>query len=455
MCTIHHTILSHSLRTAPLWDVIHQRAALIREPSEVRILRIVRDAGEISRIEIAKLTGLHKTTITDLVGKLIRAGFLEETGAVAPRRNVGRRRILLRFRPLAGLVGGVDIGMTRAVVALTDLNAHILQQHTFEYSVDASAQEVLSEAASTIQTLLTGANCSQSQLVGIGIGVQGVIDYPRNVLVLSYNKKAWQGESLSALLETRFNVPVYVENDVKTMALGEYLLGAARGTQHFVHLWVGEGVGAGIMINGQLLHGITSSAGEIGFNELEFAQYYAERFPLTFRNQVMFGQILTDTNLRESYRRASGNATDGLLPVSSIAQKAVAGDAAARGIIDEFTSMLSILSINLVNTLNPELIIVGGKLAQNFPALAETLQDRIRADLLTPPAEAVHVRAAKHGETGVILGAAGLVLYELFEPLHGFSGRSSFRHARTKGAMSQEAGTSSRVKASSQYDGED
>ena len=94
--------------------------------------------------------------------------------------------------------------------------------------------------------------------------------------------------------------------------------------------------------------------------------------------------------------------------------------------------MLSMLSINLVNTLNPELIIVGGKLAQNYPPLAETLQDKIRADLLTPPAEAVHVRSARHGETGVILGAAGLVLYELFEPLHTFSVRSSLRHAGTK-----------------------
>ena len=153
----------------------------------------------------------------------------------------------------------------------------------------------------------------------------------------------------------------------------------------------------------------------------------------------MFGQILTDTNLIESYRRASGNPADGSFSVASIARMAVAGDEAARRIIDEFTSMLSILSINLVNTLNPELIIVGGKLAQNYPALAETLQDKIRADLLTPPAEAVHVRSAKHGEIGVILGAAGLVLYELFEPLHPFSVRSSLRHAGTKGG---EAGVS-------------
>ena len=419
-----------------MWNVIRQRAALIREPNEVRILRVVRDAGEISRIEIAKLTELHKTTITDLVGKLIRAGFLEETGAVPSRQKVGRRRILLRFRPMAGLVAGVDIGMTRAIVALTDLNARILEEQMFEYPIVASAQEVVGKVASTIQTLLASANCSNTQLVGIGIGVQGVIDYARNVLVLSYNKKAWQGESLSALLESRFRVPVYVENDVKTMALGEYLLGAAKGTKHFVHIWVGEGVGAGIMINGQLLHGVTSSAGEIGFNELEFPDYYAERFPLTFRNQVMFGQILTDSNLVESYRRAARIPDGEELTVATIARKVQAGDDHARRIVDEFTSMLSILSVNLVHTLNPELIIIGGKLAQHYPDIARLIQDKIHADLLTPPAEAVRVRAARHGENGVILGAAGLVLYELFEPLHSRSARASQRHAAAKAAAS-------------------
>ena len=419
-----------------MWNVIRQRAALIREPNEVRILRVVRDAGEISRIEIAKLTDLHKATITDLVGKLIRAGFLEETGAVESRKKVGRRRIQLRFRPMAGLVAGVDIGMTRAIVALTDLNAQILEERTFRYPVEAPAQEVIAEVAATIQTLLTSANCSQSHLVGIGIGVQGVIDYPRNVLVLSYNKKAWQGESLSTQLESRFNVPVYVENDVKTMALGEYLLGAAKGVKHFVHIWVGEGVGAGIMINGQLLHGITSSAGEIGFNELEFPAYYAEKFPLTFRNQVMFGQILTDSNFIESYRRTTHNGGGERISVAYIARQALNGDEQARDIIDEFTSMLSTLSVNLVHTLNPELIIIGGRLAQSHPGLAEILQEKIHADLLTPPAEAVHVRAAKHGENGVILGAAGLVLYELFEPLHALSVRSAHRHAAAKNGAS-------------------
>ncbi len=412
-----------------MWNVIHQRRPLTHEPNELRILRLVRDRDAISRIEIARATGLHKTTVTHLVSHLIRSGFLEETGEVEARNRVGRKRILLRLRPMAGIVAGVDIRMKHATVALADLNSRIIAQESFDYSVTDASELVLTSVASTITGLLKTANIPPSKLLGIGIGVQGIIDCSTNTLILSYNKKSWQGESLGAHLEMEFNVPVYVENDVKTMALGEYLLGAAKGKKNFFHIWVGEGLGAGIIINGQLLHGITSSAGEIGYNTLEFPPSYRERFPLMYRDQMIFGEILTDANLVESYRRNAPRPSNGGITVASVAERARLGDQTAQQVIEEFTSLLSILCITMVNAMNPEMIVVGGQLAESYPVIAEMLQAKIHGDLLTPPAEAVQVRPASHGELAVILGAAGLVLYELFEPFHRLSARSARRQA--------------------------
>lgn len=407
-----------------MWNVIHKRALLIREPNEVRILRLVRDSGEISRSEIAKATSLHKASITDYVVKLIKAGFLKEVGKAESAGEVGRRRIMLRFRPRAGLVAGVDIRKTSATVAITDLNACILQQESFEYSMQATSQKVLEEVAAKITKLLRATISPQSQLVGIGIGIQGVIDYSTNTLLLYHNKRAWQGDSLSTSLEEKFDVPVYVENDVKTMTLGEYLLGTAKAKKEFVHIWVGDGLGAGIMINGHLLHGVTSSAGEIGYNGLDFPAFYRKKFPLTCRNQIMFGEVLTDANFIVSYRLHAGKGSGEDMTVAIIVQKARDGDSVALQLIEEFASLLSILCINIVNTLNPEMIVVGGELARCYPPIAEMLEERIHKDLLVPPAEAVRVRTAMNAENGVILGAVGLVLYELFEPLHTFSSRT-------------------------------
>ena len=124
-----------------MWEVINQRSLLIREPNEVRVLRLVRDSGEISRIEIARECNLNKAYVSELVAKLIQTGFLEETGKVEENDKVGRKRILLRFLPLAGLVAGVDIGMTHSTVVLTDLNAAVLREKTFVYSLETPARK--------------------------------------------------------------------------------------------------------------------------------------------------------------------------------------------------------------------------------------------------------------------------------------------------------------------------
>ena len=412
-----------------MWKVINQRSLLIREPNEVRVLRLVRDSGEISRIEIAKECNLNKAYVSELVAKLIQTGFLEETGKVEENDKVGRKRMLLRFLPLAGLVAGVDVGMTHSTVVLTDLNATVLRKKSFVYSLEMPAKKVLSDVVNVITTLLDETNYSPSRLVGIGVGVQGLIDYRTNTLMVSHNKKSWEGESLSAELEAHFKVPVYVENDVKAMTLGEYLLGSAKGIKNLVYLFIGDGLGAGIMINGHLHRGFTSSAGEIGYTELEPASFYREQFPLMFNGQSIFGQILTDTNIVESYRRSSLGRADEQVSVATIADKAGNGDSTAVEIIRECASLLNNLSINLINMLNPEFIIIGGKLSQCYPKLIDQVRETIHKDLLSVPAEAVQVRAATRGEEAVALGATGLVLYEMFEPLHTISLHASRRYS--------------------------
>jgi predicted NBD/HSP70 family sugar kinase len=404
-----------------LWEFFNQRAQLIREPNEVRILRLVRDSGEISRVEIAKLCNLNKAYVSELVTRLIHGGFLKESGKAEGTDGVGRKRVLLKFVPLAGLVAGVDIGMTHSTVIITDLNATVLREKTFSYSLEASVHEVVSQVAHTIKEELADGNHSLSKLVGIGVGVQGLVDYRTNTVIVSHNKKSWEGESLSTELEDHFKIPVYVENDVKAMTLGEYLLGSAKGVKNLIYLFIGDGLGAGIMINGHLHRGFTSSAGEIGYAELEPAEYYKEQFPLLYNGQRIFGEILTDANIMASYARNTGQRNGKEISVATIAANEEKGDKVAHSVFEDCASLLSVLSINLINTINPELIVIGGKFAHCFPKVANLVGEKIHRDLLSVPSEAVQIKVATHGEDAVALGATSLVLYEMFEPLHTFS----------------------------------
>jgi predicted NBD/HSP70 family sugar kinase len=322
--------------------------------------------------------------------------------------------------------------MTHVAVAITDLNAHVIVQDSFGYETDDSVDSVLSRVGQMIRNLLKASRNPVSKLVGIGMGIQGIVDCSTNTLVLSRNKASWQGESLSARLEQEFKIPVYAENDVKAMALGEYLFGAAKGIKDFVHVWVGEGIGAGIMINGQLLHGISSAAGEIGFNSLQSFAVDRRSFPVTFHDQEIFGEILNNANLIESYQQRATNGHGEDVSVEFLVERSRLGDLVAQQVIEEFVSLLDLLCTPMVNTLNPEMIVIGGKLAESFPAVAEMLQGKIHKDVLAPPAEAVRVRCAANVETGVILGAAGLVLYELFEPVQRISVRATRTEHATK-----------------------
>jgi N-acetylglucosamine repressor len=400
-----------------MWKTFRRRSSFHPEINEVRILSLVRDRGPISRIEIAAETGLHKATITELVGKLIRAGFLEDTGVSPNQKKVGRRRILLKFLPMAGIVAGVDIRLTHVTVALTDLNAEVLVQSAFDYPPSASVDEVFGRVAGTIRSLCAEKGIPVAKLVGIGVGVQGVIDRSTNTLIFSQTKEGWQGKVLGENLGSEFAVPVYIENDVKTMAIGEYQFGAAKGTRDFVYLWIGEGIGAGIVINGRLLHGITSSAGEVGFNLLESPSFFRENYPLTYHGQTMFGEILNDANIEQSYAAARHESPGGEHTVEQMVSRSVGGDSVAAHVLDECASLLSEICIPMVHTLNPEMIVVGGKIASESSPIGNLLQKKIRHDRLSPPVEAVRVTTAAYGNQSVILGAAGLVLHEFFEPM--------------------------------------
>jgi N-acetylglucosamine repressor len=400
-----------------MWKTFRRRSSFQPEINEVRILRLVRDQGPISRIEIAAETGLHKATITELVGKLIRAGYLEDTGVSPDQKKVGRRRILLRFLPLAGIVAGIDIRLSHVAVALTDLNARLLTKTSFDYPPAASADEVFGRAATTIKNLFAQEGVPISKLIGIGVGLQGVIDRSSNTLIFSQMKPSWQGKVLGESLESEFAVPVHVENDVKTMAMGEYQFGAAKGARDFVYLWIGEGLGAGIMINGRLLHGITSSAGEVGFNLLESPSFFRENYPLTYHGQTMFGEILSDANIQQSYAAARHEQPGDAHMVEQIVARSVSGDSVALHVLDECASLLSEICIPMVHTLNPDMIVVGGKIASDSSPIGGFLQKKIRHDRLSPPVEAVRVTTAPYADQSVILGAAGLVLHEFFEPM--------------------------------------
>ncbi len=396
-----------------MWRALTERRNAFDEPNEYRVLRLVRDSDLISRTEISQRCSLSKTTVTEIVGRFLEFGFLELVGEGTSTHRGGRKRELLRFNPRAGTVFGIDIRMRSVHLIASDLNPTILHRASFDYAPGEPSEVVIGRTIEQLESWRILYPELFEHAVGIGIGLPGIIDRDRGILRVADTLKGWKGTDLKAAFGSRLGLPVYVENDVKVMTLAEYLFGAGKYVPDQVFLWIGDGIGAGIIVDGTILHGTTSSAGEIGYNEVGHTVTRPDHFPLLYDGQRDLGELLGDTSVLGAYYRTGGDRS--IITVDALNRAAADGDALAARVIDEATTIIAIVCIGIVNMLNPEVIVLGGSIARD-PRVAQAVQRKIGRDLLTEPAKAVSVRPAQLQSDGVVLGAVGLVLYDLFKP---------------------------------------
>jgi len=408
-----------------MWKTLKRSGRHVGEPNEVRVLRLARDSHAISRTEIAHRCALSKPTVSEIVSRLLDGGVLERVGESSSSGRGGRRRELLRFNPGAGCVVGIEVRMTGAAVAFTDLNASILHRDAVTFRAGTPPGTVMQKVCGVIDGFFASHRGLLERCVGVGVGLPGVVDRAAGALRLADTLAGWKGFALRDYVAARYRVPVYLENDVKARTLAEHLFGAGRGVRDLVFLWVGDGIGAGIIIDGRLHHGVTGSAGEVGYNDLGLGRDARALLPVLYDGQEDFGDILSDTVILRRFAQRARRSADGLT-VPVLLAEAGQGNRVARQVLEEVSLLTGTVCVNLINTLNPAVIVLGGKLAAGGSVVLEGVRAHVARDLLSAAAEAVRIVPAALQEEGVLLGAAGLVLEALFTPAPERPG-----HART------------------------
>lgn len=227
-----------------------------REHNERLVLATIYDDGPVSRAEVARLTGLTRTTVSDVVEGLLHNGLAREIGR-GPSTG-GKAPILLEVPDTARLLVGVDLGDRVFSAATVSLRGEILQRAEIP-SEDADGDAAVELALELIERILAAAH---GKVLGIGIGAPGLVKTSDGVVIRAV-KRDWRQLPLGALVAQRFSLPVHVANDSQAAALAEYVFGAARG-RNLVTVKVGEGIGAGLVLNGVLFEGDGFGAGEIG-----------------------------------------------------------------------------------------------------------------------------------------------------------------------------------------------
>ena len=232
------------------------------------ILNLLRQYGPSSRKDLAEHTGLSQPRVSALVKELLQEGLVREVGPGAS--SGGRRPVLLDLNAAAYHVLGAMVESHRCDFVVADLSGRTVSTSTVALDLPgdpgaASGDAALDRLADALRGVMDRSGLAPDRLLGIGVGVPGIVQPETGRVRRAPGVGWWQDAAVRAGLEERLGVPVVVENDVNLMALGEFARGAGKGARCLVLVYVGTGIGAGIVVGGRLFRGAASAAGEIGY----------------------------------------------------------------------------------------------------------------------------------------------------------------------------------------------
>lgn len=383
------------------------RRELIRDMNLTLVLNLVREHGPISRADLARISGLSASTVTEITASLLRDAFLlEDTESPGRSRSgVGRPATNLTVNPSAGHVVGLKLAADSLTAAITNLSAEPLGVARAAHAREADPATVVDLFESVVEEALRAAAVGRDTLLGLGIGVPGVVQ-PESGIVGGSPLAAWTGVDLVELLGDRLGLPVYLDNDVNTLTVAEQLYGAGRGFPHFVVVTIGRGIGMGIVVNGVVFRGAHGGAGEIGHvrADPDGAECWCGRrgcLEAVAAEPAIVRDVLTAT---------------GRLVAPEDLDRAAAGDATVRNLLATAGRHVGRAVATLVTLVDPARVIVSGEGVRLGPAYL----DGIRAGLAEhlPPTGEPEIVVEPWGDEAWARGAATLVLRELFQPAH-------------------------------------
>lgn len=332
--------------------------------------------GPFTRSELIDATGLSAPTVGTLASHLIRRGLVTDLGA-GPSRG-GRRPVRMQFNARYGIVAGIDVGPTRTRLGLADLRGDLIARRIVLTPQKKDPAALLEALAAETRYLMREAEVAAVRLLAVGAGAPGVVDSRRGMAVaFANNLSGWSQVPMATILRTALHAPVVVENDVNLAIVGEHWKGAARGHDTCAFLSFGTGVGAGVMVNGQLHHGHHYLAGEVGL--MTMGREYVET------NYGASGCLETLAGLPALKARWRAAAVDSQDWVPELFRAASAGDACALRIIHDAATYIGIAAANVCSVLDPSLVVLGGSLIAQGEALIEQAREIVGRIIPRPP----------------------------------------------------------------------
>jgi predicted NBD/HSP70 family sugar kinase len=378
---------------------------LVKQINKSIVFTYIGNNGPVSRAQISKETGLNKATVSTMVSELINDSFVYEIGA--GQSSGGRKPVLLYFNNLAGYSIGIDLGVNYLLAVLTDLSGNIideinrpLKETEFDY--------VMNEIFSIIEALIAKVPESPYGIVGIGIGVPGMIDKEENVLFAPNLK--WDQVDMKQMIEKKFNIPTKIENEANAGCYGEQLYGAGKNIANLIYLSIGIGIGGGIIINNTLYTGSSGISGEMGHITIE-----SNGKKCRCGNSGCWELYASESALLEESKAAGS--FDGELSIETIINEARKGNRQVLHLLNNIGENIGIGLTNIINTFNPEMIIIGNRMAQLENWITNPINRMLSERLSTYHKNNTNIRFSSLGIYSSALGASSFSITKFLSEL--------------------------------------
>ncbi|HEX8995628.1 MAG TPA: ROK family transcriptional regulator [Ktedonobacterales bacterium] len=414
----------------------------MREANIALVLRLIRQHGPLARVAIARRTGLSRTTVSSIVDSLLAEEIVREGETLNAAPSGGRRPTLVHFNESSGLILGADMGRTHFTIIATDLDARILARRSGPWNTDNGPDVCLPRLIDEIRSLVSERHLDWERVVGLGIGIPGPVDANLHTLVAPPRMAGWDGVDVEGILRAALHVPVILNNDTNVGALAESRYGAAAGESDFAYVKVGTGIGCGLVINGEIYRGSSGVAGEIGHFTVDEDGPLCDCGNRGCLEAVAGAPQIVRYALEAGYDQGEGvagaaNLSD--VDVAEVVQAALNGDAACQLAIRRASELIGVALANLVNLVNPSVILLDGSVARAGEYLLAPIRKAIEERSLWAASHAVRVQVSALGDSAIALGAATMVLDAVFgSPVYieHVAGGDDMSDAQTVGAAS-------------------
>ncbi|PAE77785.1 MULTISPECIES: transcriptional repressor XylR [Bacillus amyloliquefaciens group] len=377
--------------------------AFVKKVNQKLLLNEILKNSPISRAKLSEMTGLNKSTVSSQVNTLMKENLVFEIGQ--GQSSGGRRPVMLVFNKKAGYSVGIDVGVDYVNGILTDLEGTIVldQHHHLECSSPEITKDILIEM---IHHFIANMPQSPYGLIGIGICVPGLID--KNQKIVFAPNSNWRDIDLKSFIQKKFNVPVFIENEANAGAYGEKVFGAAKNHDNMIYASIGTGIGIGVIINNDLYRGVGGFSGEMGHMTIDFN---GPKCSCGNRGcwELYASEKALLTSLQTKEKKVS---TQDIIDLAHL------NDIETLHALQNFGFYLGIGLTNILNTFNPQAIILRNSIIESHPMVLHSIKSEVSSRVYSHLDNSYELLPSILGKNAPALGMSSIVIDHFLDMVH-------------------------------------